>query len=169
MAYLDPSDVDSLAHLIQLFLGAHPAYRQSNDAMRAREDMPGQYFLSLPMTRELAVWARQRHLITRAAAARMVEVATHVLAGDNPASIVSLTPRMMGTPPRLQPTVLSTEMFRWLFLQAAEAEAGEEVLAFTVAAAIQVLQGTATDAEMSAGIQARARQLIAWLQAQDER
>jgi len=34
MPYLDLDDDDGLIHLWQLFLAAHPAYRESNDAMR---------------------------------------------------------------------------------------------------------------------------------------
>ena|SRR5712691_1288287 len=125
------------------------------------------YFLSLDMARALAAWGRQRHLITRKDAARLVEVATLTFA--DPASIVSLTPRVLGIPPRLQPTVLSTEIHHWVSLHAPGLEAGDAVTAWTIPAAIQLLQGLAADAEIPAGMQARTYQLIAWLQAQGER
>jgi len=47
MPYLDLDDDDGLIHLWQLFLAAHPAYRESNDAMREVGNAPGEYFASI--------------------------------------------------------------------------------------------------------------------------
>ncbi|HSX77463.1 MAG TPA: hypothetical protein VLQ80_02660, partial [Candidatus Saccharimonadia bacterium] len=88
MPYLDLTDPDNFDHLVQLFLAAHPAHWQTNNAIRRDRDMPGHYFLSMDQTRELAAWGRGRQLITRKAAARLVEVAIHLFA--DPARIVSL-------------------------------------------------------------------------------
>jgi hypothetical protein len=145
MPYLDLTDPDNFDHLIQLFLAAHPAHWQTNDAIRVHKGMPGRYFLSMDMARELAAWGRGRHLITRKDAARIVEVVTNLFA--DPASIVSLTPRMLGIPPRLQPTVLGPEMFHWLHCQTPKLDAGEEVVAWTIPAALQILQSTVDDPE----------------------
>src|SRR5712691_2844596 len=114
MPYLDLDDDDNSIHLCQLFFAAHPEHRERNDAIRADATRTGKYFFTPDMAGEMATWARHRHLITRKVAARLVDVATRLTA--DPASVVSLTPRILGTPPRLQPTVLGSEVFTWLFV-----------------------------------------------------
>ena len=164
MPYLDLTDHENYVHLLQLFQAAHPGYRQDNATIRAKYDMPDQYFLSLEMTKELAAWGRKRHLITRKDADRLVEIATNAFAHSDPSSIVSLTPRVLGTPPRLQPTVLSSEIFHWLSLRKPGPKESTEVMVFTVPAAIEILQAAAADANEPDGIRLRAQQLVTWLQ-----
>ena len=164
MPYFDLADYDQYTHLVQLFLAAHPARREVNEAIRAQEGKPAEYFFSSDMMREIAAWAQGRHLITRKDAARLVELAIESFA--DPGSIVSLTARVLGDPPRLQPTVLSTEMQHWLTLSAPVLEPGDTVEALTIPAAIALLDAMAVDPEFGPGAQARAKQLIAWLQAQ---
>src|SRR4029450_2958490 len=112
MPYLDLSEYDNYAHLIQLFLAAHPRYRQDNHDMREHSVMPGWYFSTLAMARELAAWGRQRRLITRTDAARLVEVAEWLLA--KPADLVTLVPHVLGDPPRLQATVLDVQLLHFV-------------------------------------------------------
>ncbi len=166
MPYLDLDDYDNYVHLCQLFFAAHPAYRETNEAIRADATMPGQYFFTPDMTREMATWARQRHLITRKVAARLLDIAARLLA--DPASVVSLSPRILGTPPRLQPTVLGSEVFAWLFVCAPPQDPGTEDYVMTVEAAMTLLHNHADDDAQSGEVRARARQLIAWLQEQCE-
>ena len=79
----------------------------------------------------MALWARERHLLRRKDAARLREVAAYVFA--HPRDVVTLTPRVLGTPPRLQLTVLATEIYGWLYAGAPEHDT--EVIAFTLEAA----------------------------------
>ena len=162
MPYLDLADYDQYVHLVQLFLAAHPAHRETNDAIRVQEGRPAEYFFSSDMMREMAAWARGRHLITRKDAARLAEVRRGIFA--IPKDIVSLTPRLLGDPPRLQPTVLSTEMQHWITLH--EPKAVDEVYAYTIPAAIELLEVMMTDPTWSVVEQERARILLAWLETQ---
>ena len=114
--------------------------------------------------REMAAWARGRQLITRKDAARLADVGRGVFA--TPQDIVSLTPRRLGDPPRLQPTVLSTEMQHWVTLH--EPQEVDEVFAYTIPAAIQLLSAMATDPEFSGVEQERACLLLTWLETQEE-
>jgi hypothetical protein len=164
MPYLDLADYDQYAHLVQLFLAAHPAHREMNDQVRVQEGRPAEYFLTSDMLREMAAWALGRHLITRKAAARLAEVGRGVFA--TPQDIIALTPRLLGNPPRLQPTVLSTEMQHWITLR--EPEVVREVLVLTIPAAIGLLSAMTTDPAWSAVEHERARILRAWLETQGE-
>jgi hypothetical protein len=75
---LDITDFEQLTHLLQLFFAAHPRYQSDNAHLRMQTGLLDAQFVSLPMSRDLAAWARQRHLITRAAAARLVNVMEQV-------------------------------------------------------------------------------------------
>jgi hypothetical protein len=73
MPYLDLSNPDNYVHLCQLFFAAHPAYRPLLDAGGAPPVSGSEYRISLDTVREMAAWGRDRHLITRKDAARIVE------------------------------------------------------------------------------------------------
>ena len=176
MPYLDLSNPDNYVHLCQLFFAAHPAYRPLLDAGGAPPVSGSEERISLDIVREMAAWGRDRHLITRKDAARIVEHAEGLArnadtlsAFHDPASIVSLTPRVLGTPPRLQPSVVVAEIVHWLTLKAPTVADGLEGLVLTIPAAIERTQSLASAREQSEVMQARARQLLAWLQEQDER
>jgi len=85
-------------------------------------------FFTPAMTLEIVTWATQRHLITRKDAAELVFAAT--LPRADLAAIVSLTPVVLGTPPRLQPSVLSTELVHWLTLAAPRSNPARRSLCF---------------------------------------
>jgi hypothetical protein len=131
MPYLDMQDHEHFVHLVQPFLAAHPEDRAVNEEIRTQEDRPSEYFLSADGIRRMALWARERHLLRRKDAARLREVAAYVFA--HPRDVVTLTPRVLGTPPRLQLTVLATEIYGWLYAGAPEHDT--EVIAFTLEAA----------------------------------
>jgi hypothetical protein len=166
MPYLDLNEYENYQHLCQLFFAAHPAYRATNEALRADTASPGEYFLTPSMARELATWARARALITRTTAAWLMGIARTMTA--DPASIVSLTPRVLGTPPRLQPSVLSTEIYHWLKLAPPHGARHDEIFVFTIDAAIGMLEALMDQPDMPEQEKARAYQLIAWLQEQEE-
>ncbi|HSX78065.1 MAG TPA: hypothetical protein VLQ80_05785, partial [Candidatus Saccharimonadia bacterium] len=79
-----------------------------------------------------------------------------------------LTPRRLGIPPRLQPTVLGPDIFQWLYCQVPKLDAGEDVAVLSIPAALQILQHTVDDPEEQEGVRERAAQLRAWLQEQVE-
>jgi hypothetical protein len=166
MPYLNLKDYDQYVHLVQLFLAAHPEHQKPTQAGRQQTGLTDQYFLSLEMIQAMAVWGKERHLITRKAAARMVEVAAWSFA--KPEDIVTLVPAVLGDPPRLQPTVLDSQMLHWVTSARPPLTEHDEVRAFTIPAAITLLHAMTRDAEFNAGQQARARELIAWLEAQAE-
>jgi hypothetical protein len=166
MPYLDLSEYDNYAHLIQLFLAAHPRYRQDNHDMREHLAMPGTYFCTLEMARDLAAWGSGRRLITRTDAARLVEVVEWLLA--TPADLVTLVPRVLGDPPRVQLTVLDVQLLHFVTSHRPRLAGSDPVRAFTIPAAIRLVQAMATDPEFSEGQQARALALMAWLTEQGQ-
>ena len=84
MPYLDMADLENFVHLVQLFYAAHPHYQQENEKVRTHAGLPGEYFVSLPLARELAVWARERRFITRKDTARLLAFVDQVTAGIDP-------------------------------------------------------------------------------------
>jgi len=164
MPYLDMQDREQWLHLVQLFLAAHPQYQALNAAIRDQEGQPDQYFLSADMIYALARWARGRHLLTRKDAARLTELAPRVFAQD-PAPYVTLTPRVLGTPPRRQTTVLSTEIYGWLYGEDATRvrTTARMDLALTLEAACTLLAAIRDDAKEEPIVRGRAQQLYDWL------
>jgi hypothetical protein len=164
MPYLDMSDADNFVHLYQLFLATHPHYQQENEKMRAHTGLADEYFLSLPMAREVAAWARERRLLRRKDAARLVEVAERIdQSGDAPASRGRPHPRLLGEPPRRQLTVLSTSLQGWLFLTSPVPQPGEIVYALALPAAIELLTRYAEHPDTAAPLRTRAQHLRDWL------
>jgi hypothetical protein len=162
MPYLDIEDIEQLQHLIQLYLAAHPEHRAMQRQLRAETGIRDEYFLSEALGADMAHWARSRALITKASWTRLLDM-VHGLA-RRPEDVLPLTPRLLGG--QLQPTVLTTEIQCWITLQQPMLAPGEEVLALTIPAAIQLLQSLATDPDASEREQARAGQLVAWLEGQ---
>jgi len=162
MPYLNLENHDEMAHLIQLYQAAHPAYQATNDTLRITTGRPETYFMSREMAQDLAAWGRKRHLITKASAERLHETAERLHKYGDPARVVTLEDRVLGTPPRLQPSVRMTQVFRWLYMQETEDDAGEIVC--TIEATMAVLRSQAEKAEDDKFVQARAQQLLEWLE-----
>jgi hypothetical protein len=169
MPYLDLSDTEDFAHFCQLFLAAHPGYRELHEVerprMRKRTVPWHEYFLDLEMAHAMANWGRQRHLITRKAAARFVEQA--FLFFGSPADVVSLTMRQSGTHPR-QLTVLSTEIYAFLTGNPIPPQPRETVAVLPIPTAIKWVQSFADEHPENRQLRARVRQLIVWLREQTE-
>jgi hypothetical protein len=163
---MDISEEDTFVHLIQLFLAAHPQYQADNEGIRQQEGLPQGYFVSVPMAQELARWARDKHLITRKAADRLVTCAEGLLLQTDPGATITLTQRMLGKPARLQPTILNTDIDRWLtFGEPVQ----ERVEAWGLPMAIAVLDTMLRDPEPMDGLLTeRVRLLLTWLQEQQQ-
>jgi hypothetical protein len=163
MPYLDITDYDQYVHMLQLFLHAHPQYRQINEAIREQRALPGEHFLSHEGMQALASWARERHLISRKTAARLIESATWSFA--TPADLVTLTRAVLGEPPQHQPVIRESEIA--YFVTGEQPAPGEPDRLWRLPAAIEMLERAQADAATFApNQQARARQLLAWLQEQ---
>jgi hypothetical protein len=168
MPYLDMRDPDNFTHLVQLFYAAHPQYRRDHEALRVQAEDPGGYWLSAPIMQAMARWARERHLITRQTAARLVDAA-QVLAGHlDPAEQLTLTPRILGDPPRRQRTLLASELFHWLYGPSAVVESEAPDYALGLPAVRAILQRVSEDPEESPMAKHQARRLVAWLETQGE-
>jgi hypothetical protein len=82
MPYLDITNQDDLLHLLQLYYAAHPQERAAHDHVRRQSGMAGAYFVAPADAPRLMRWARDRHLVTRKAAADYREVCRTMLNDD---------------------------------------------------------------------------------------
>jgi hypothetical protein len=162
MPYLNLENYDDFVHLEQLFFAAHPDERQVNEQVRAQAGAPSAYFLSAAQTRRLAAWARRKQLITRQASEQLLDLARYVYQED-PAQVVSLTPRLLGTPPRLQPSVRGSDIYRWLFCQEPDVSALEVVMTLEAAITLVAQERHRLDRTPQRD---RAHVLLAWLKRQ---
>jgi hypothetical protein len=161
MPYLDISDPDNFTYLLQLFYAAHPHYQQGNERVRQSSGLAQDYFLSMPIARELAAWARKRHLITRAAAARIVEVMESLTCPSQAiADVVPITPRALGDPPQRFLTVLNRDIERWIDRHD-PAGATTEILPLEMA--IPLVRRFLATVDLSKDARDRAEQLHNWL------
>ena len=166
MPHLDIDEFENYVHLVQLFMSAHPKYRQQNEQVRAHTGMPDEYFLSMSMTREMAQWARKKHLVTRAQAEALM-YSTRLVEADTDPSDIELSMRVMGTPPRLQPSISSVDIYRWLYVEDLQLAPGDEIHIFTLPAATMILEDIIAKAGSADNITAiRAQKLIDYLKTQ---
>ena len=164
MPYLDPiGSYEDFAHLTQLYLAAHPDVQADNATLRARTGLTDEYFYSLPVLVDLVRWARARHMITRQTAQFMQ--ARHAWLFAQPGEKITLGRHVLGIPPRLQPTITDQDMLRWVALSD-DVTPEPDARAYTLEAAIRLLEAMAADATVDPVVQGRARHLIDWLETQ---
>ena len=164
MPYLNLDNHEDYVHLIQLFYAAHPRLRVDQEALRAQTGVAADtYFVAPADAPQLMRWALSRHLVTRKAAERYLDVCRNLLR-TIPEVVHPLTVRL-GTPPREQPGILGSEMYQWLYLQSGTpAGAGDHIM--TVAAALELLEHVCADADAMDPVRYRAAQLADWLRDQ---
>jgi len=158
-------DPAALEHLLQLFLMAHPVHQAAHQRQRDETGKPQAYFLSPALVAALLPWALDRHLLSPQAADhvhRTVQLAAHT----DPVACVPITMRPAGVPLRLQPTVLASDLFRWLFCQDPGPPTSDCVM--PLAEAINVIEGMQQDPAHTPLIATRAQGLLDWLRAQPE-
>jgi len=158
-------DPAALEHLLQLFLMAHPVHQAAHQRQRDETGKPQAYFLSPALVAALLPWALDRHLLSPQAADhvhRTVQLAAHT----DPVACVPITMRPAGVPLRLQPTVLASDLFRWLFCQDPGPPTSDCVM--PLAEAINVIEGMQQDPAHTPLIATRAQVLLDWLRAQPE-
>jgi hypothetical protein len=164
MPYLNLDDYEQYVHLIQLFYAAHPRLRVDQEALRAQTGVAADtYFVAPADAPQLMRWARERHFVTRKTAERYLDVCRNMLR-TIPEVVHPLLVRL-GTPPRQQPGILSSEIYQWLYLQSG-VPAGVEDHIMTVAVALELLEHVAADADELAPVRYRAAQLADWLRNQ---
>jgi hypothetical protein len=164
MPYLDPpNSIDDMHHLAQLYLAAHPEAREMNETLREQTGQVHEHFYTSSLMADLITWARARQLISRKTAAFMEERRRWVFA--TPDEKITLGSHILGAPPRRQPTISSVDMCRWI---AATDDIGpvDEVMLFTLPAAVTLLAHYAADATNPEIDRERAAQLAAWLEEQ---
>ncbi len=168
MPYLDLNDHDNFVHLMQLYQAAHPALQAINATCREETGLADTYFSSPEDLLDMAAWGRKRHLITKASARRLAEVAERQLTYADPARWVTLTPRILGTPPRLQPSVRMSEVHGFLYRQAPETDLESEMIC-TIEAALGVLPELLDKLREEGepeSVLTQGEKLIEWLEAQ---
>jgi hypothetical protein len=107
-------------------------------------------------------WARERHLVTKKTAVRYLEVCRNMLR-TIPEVVHPMLVRL-GTPPREQLGIRSSEIYQWLYLEAPPADADDYVM--TVAVALELLEKVRTESDDLDPVRARAGQLADWLREQ---
>ena len=165
MPYMHIEDPAALEHLLQLFLAAHPDHQAAHQRQRDETGKPQAYFLSPALVAELLPWALDRHLLTPQAADnlhRTVQLAAHT----DPAACVPIAMRPAGVPLRLQPTVLASDLFRWLFCKDPDPPTSD--CAMSLAQAMRVVEGMQQDPAHAPLMATRAQVLLDWLRAQPE-
>jgi hypothetical protein len=145
------------------FLAAHPAHQEAHQRQRDTTGQPQAYFLSPALVAELLPWALDRALLTPQAADqlhRTVQLAAHT----DPAVCVPIALRPAGVPLRLQPAVLASDLFRWLFCQDPDPLTSDYAL--PLAQAMQVVEDLQQDLAHTPRMAPRAQVLLDWLRAQ---
>ena len=156
-------DPAALEHLLQRFLAAHPDHQAAHQRQRDATGQPQAYFLSPALVAELLPWALDRALLTPQAADqlhRTVQLAAHT----DPAACVPIAMRSTGGQRGLQPTVLASDLFRWLFCQDPDPTTAD--CPIPMAQAIQVVEGLQQDPAHAPRMATRAQVLLDWLRAQ---
>jgi len=165
MPYMPIEDPAALEQLLERFLAAHPDHQAAHQRQRDATGKPQAYFLSPALVAELLPWALDRDLLTPQAADhlhRTVQLAAHT----DPAVCVPIAMRPAGVPLRLQPTVLASDLFRWLFCQDPGPPMSDCVL--LLPQAIQVVEDIQQDPARAPLMAPRAQVLLDWLRAQPE-
>jgi hypothetical protein len=144
-------------------LAAHPVHQAAHQRQRDATGQPQAYFLSPALVAELLPWVLDRALLTPQAADqlhRTVQLAAHT----DPAACVPIAMRPAGGPLGLQPTVLASDLFRWLFCQDPDPTTAD--CPIPMAQAIQVVEGLQQDPAHAPRMGTRAQVLLDWLRAQ---
>jgi hypothetical protein len=153
----------ALEPLLQRFLAAHPDHQAAHQRQRDATGQPQAYFLSPALVAGLLPWALDRALLTPQAADqlhRTVQLAAHT----DPAVCVPIAMRSTGGQRGLQPTVLASDLFRWLFCRDPDPTTAD--CPIPVAQAMQVVEGLQQDPAHAPRMATRAQVLLDWLRAQ---
>jgi hypothetical protein len=166
MPYLDLTKEEDVLHLMQLYCAAHPNGLAEGARLRTETRRDGTYVVPPAAPSRLMRWALSRHLVTRKAAARYIEMCATL---DKPIPEV-LRPvlGLLGDPPREQLVLRVREVFQWLYLHSGEPEPGEGRFdhVFTVQEALAMLDATSAAADEPQLVRERAAELAAWLRDQ---
>jgi hypothetical protein len=156
-------DPAALERVLQRFLAAHPDHQAAHQRQRDATGQSQAFFLTPALVAELLPWALDRDLLTPQAADhvhRTVQLAAHT----DPAVCVPIALRPAGIPLCLQPTVLASDLFRWLFCQDPNPPTAD--CALPLAQAMQVVEDLQQDPAHAPVMAPRAQVLLDWLRAQ---
>jgi hypothetical protein len=166
MPYLDLTKEENVLHLMQLYCAAHPNGLATSARLRTETRRDGTFVVPPAEPSRLMRWALSRHLVTRKAAARYIEMCATL---DKPIpEVVHPVLGLLGDPPREQLVLRAREVFQWLYLHSGAPAPGEgrEGDVFTVQGALAGLDATSAAADEPQPVRERAAQLAAWLRAQ---
>jgi hypothetical protein len=167
MPHLDLTKESDYIHLLQLYCAAHPNGQAIGDRLKTETRQDGTYVIPPAAPARLMRWALSKHLVTRKAAARYVEMCA-TLDKAIPDVVRPFVARL-GDPPRAQLVIRGREIFQWLYLHSGgpdDDDGGRHEYVCTVQGALEILGSTAADTSEHEGTRARAAQLADWLREQ---